>query len=54
MNLAARGARNLDGGEESIEDQVVATRLRAQARELLLQSVVIALALLVVALILPG
>ncbi len=54
MNLAARGARNLDGDEESIEDQIVASRLRAQARELQLQSVVIALALLVVVLILPG
>ncbi len=52
--MAARGARNLDGDEESIADQAVASRLRTQARELQLQSVVIALALLVVVLILPG
>ena len=44
----------MDQGVESIPDQAAANRLRAQARELQLQSVVAALALLVVVLILPG
>ncbi len=54
MSLAARGARNMDGNEESIADRATVTRMRAQARELKLQSVVVALVLLVIVMILPG
>ncbi len=54
MELAARGARNMDSGVESIADEDARHRLQVQARDLKIQSVVIALALLVVLLILPG
>jgi hypothetical protein len=40
--LAARGARNLDHGEETVSDPDEATRLRAQARRIYGESVAIA------------
>ncbi len=42
MRLAARGARNLDHGEEPVSDPDEATRLRAQTRRIYGQSVAIA------------
>lgn len=54
MRLAARGARDLDGGEESVGDPEAARQLRAQALRIHAEAVVAAtlatgLALLVAA-----
>lgn len=38
MRLAARGARNLDGGDEMVSDPEEARRLRAQARRVFLET----------------
>ncbi len=54
MGLAASGARNMDTGVEPIADAETRARLSAQAREVKIQSMVVALLLLVVVLILPG
>lgn len=54
MSLAARGARNMDTGVEPITDGETRARLSAQAREVKIQSMLVAVLLLVVVLILPG
>ena len=38
MRLAARGARNMDGGDEMVNDPEEARRLRAQARRVFLET----------------
>lgn len=38
MRLAARGARNLDRGDEMVNDPEEARRLRAQARRVYLET----------------
>jgi hypothetical protein len=40
--LASRGARDLDGGEESIGDQAVLAQIRRQARKVYLESFALA------------
>lgn len=40
MRLAARGARNMDGGDEVIGDPDEVRRLRAQARRVYAESVI--------------
>ena len=45
MVLAARGARNLDAGEEKIEDQELAAALRKKARSMRARSLIAALVL---------
>jgi hypothetical protein len=40
--LAARGARNLDGGEEAIGDEGEKAKLRLQARAVYLEATIIA------------
>jgi hypothetical protein len=42
VRLAARGARNLDGGDEPVTDPEQARRLRAQARRIHAESLVAA------------
>lgn len=54
MALAARGSRNMDDGEEKIEDSVVIAQLRRQARKVYLQSSLAAIALTALSLTLPG
>lgn len=39
MRLAARGARNMDVGDEMVSDPQEARRLRAQARRVYLETV---------------
>lgn len=49
--LAARGSRNLDTGEERIEDQAVALQLRRQARRVHIESIVAAALLTLLSLV---
>ncbi len=42
MVLAARGARNLDGGEEKIADSAVAAELRLVARGIHIRTILTA------------
>jgi hypothetical protein len=39
VRLAARGARNMDGGDEPVDDPEEARRLRARARRIYAESV---------------
>jgi hypothetical protein len=50
--LAARGARNLDAGEEKIEDEKAAAALRKKVPLLLLRAGALAIVLTIVALML--
>jgi len=52
--LAARGTRNLDDGERPIDDPGLAARLRARARRVHVESLVLASALTGLALAIPG
>jgi hypothetical protein len=52
--LAARGARNMDQGEEAIEDERVAARLRGVARRIHRRALVTAIIVTLVALAFPG
>ena len=54
MRLAARGARNLDQGEEPITDALAAGVVRRQAHRVHIQSVLVALVLTVFCLAIPG
>jgi hypothetical protein len=51
--LAARGARNLDSGNEVIEDKALAASLREKAAAVHKRSLMVAAAITVVALIFP-
>ena len=42
MALAARGSRNLDAGEERIEDETIRRELRRQARKVHIESALFA------------
>ena len=54
MRLAARGARNLDQGEEPITDALTAGVIRRQAHRVHIQSLLVALVLTVLCLAIPG
>jgi len=54
VNLAARGARNMDAGKEFIEDEDVKAQLRRQARRVYAKAIVAACALTLVCLAIPG
>ena len=54
MRLAARGQRDLDGGEELVDDPLLAVQLHRQAREVQVEAVLIAGALTGLALLVPG
>ncbi len=51
MNLAARGARNMDTGKELIDDEGVKAQLRRQARMVYLKAILAAGVLTVIILI---
>jgi hypothetical protein len=51
--LASRGLRNMDRGEETIEDANELARVRAQARKVYVQSALFAVAVTLVVLLLP-
>ncbi len=51
MVLAARGARNLDGGDEAIEDEGEMAELRRQARRVYVESVLLAAVLTLLCLV---
>ena len=51
--MAARGTRNMDHGEEKIEDEKALALLRLQARRVHLRALILAVALTLVAIVLP-
>ena len=53
MNLAARGARNMDNGIELIEEEDAKAQLRRQARAVYLKAIVAAGALTALVLVIP-
>ncbi len=54
MRLAARGARDLDGGEEAVVDPFLVAQLRRQAREIHVESLLLGAALTGLALLIPS
>lgn len=54
MRLAARGVRDLDGGEERVEDLVMLDQLSRQAREVHIEAALLGAALTGLALLTPG
>lgn len=54
MRLAARGARDLDGGEEIVDEPFMVAQLRRQAREIHIESAVLGVALTGLVLLIPG
>lgn len=54
MRLAARGRRDLDGGEDLVTDPWMVTQLKRQAREIHLESVLLGAGLTGLALLIPG
>jgi len=52
--LASRGLRNMDSGEEKIEDADELARVRAQARRVYAESALFAIVVTIVALLLPA
>jgi hypothetical protein len=54
VTLAKRGLRNMDSGEEKIEDANELARVRAQARKVYPQSALFAVAVTLVVLLLPA
>ena len=54
MRLAARGRRDLDGGEEVVEDPFLLAQLRRQAREVHVEALLAGAALTGLALLIPG
>jgi hypothetical protein len=53
VNLAARGARNMDAGIEPIEEEDVKRQLRRQARRVYVKAIAAACVLTVVFLLIP-
>jgi hypothetical protein len=52
--LAARGTREIDGGEEKIEDEGLVAKLRRRAKGIWLRSLLLAALFTLVALLLPA
>ena len=52
--MAARGTRNLDDGEEQIEDQALVQQLRRQADKVQKEAVGVAVLLTLASLLLPA
>jgi hypothetical protein len=48
--LAARGTRNMDTGEEAVEDESECAAIRQQARKVIIESAILAAAATIVAL----
>ena len=51
--MAARGTRNMDTGEEKLEDETLAERLRATARRINRRALITAIVITLVALAFP-
>jgi hypothetical protein len=52
--MAARGTRNLDAGEESLEDQNLIERLRARAKGIHRRAFITAIIITLVAVVFPN
>ena len=53
MVLAARGTRNMDFGDEPVNDRELEGRLRVSARKVYIESVVMALVLTLIMILIP-
>jgi hypothetical protein len=53
VNLAARGARNLDNGVEQIDDDQLKAQLRRQALKVYVEAIITGIILAVLFLLLP-
>jgi hypothetical protein len=51
--MAARGTRNMDTGEESVEDKTIIQQLRATARKIHRRALITAIVVTIVALAFP-
>jgi hypothetical protein len=54
VRLAARGARETEHGEEAVADRFLVEQLRRQAREIHVESLLVAAALTGLALLIPA
>jgi hypothetical protein len=54
VRLAARGRRDLGGGEDVVADPWMVTQLKRQAREIHVEAVLLGTALTSLALLMPG
>lgn len=54
MRLAARGARDLDDGEQAVNEPFMVAQLRRQAREIHIESVLLGVALTGLVLLMPA
>jgi hypothetical protein len=52
--MAARGTRNMDAGEESVEDETITGQLRATARKIHRRALITAIIVTLVALVFPA
>jgi hypothetical protein len=53
VNLAARGARDMDTGVEQIQDDAVLAQVRRQARKVQIESAITAAVLTILILLIP-
>jgi len=53
VNLASRGARDMDSGIEKIQDDAVLAQVRKQARKVNIESMVTAAVLTILILLIP-
>lgn len=53
MVLAARGTRNLDAGDEPVNDRALEEQLRKQARKVYIESAAMAFVLTAIVLFIP-
>jgi hypothetical protein len=51
--MAARGTRNMDAGEEKVEDEAVVSRLRDKARRINRRALITAAVITLVTLVFP-
>jgi hypothetical protein len=51
--MAARGTRNMDTGEEEVEDKTAVTQLRLQARRIQRRALMLAVVLTLIAVVFP-
>ncbi len=51
--MAARGTRNMDAGEEPVEDEKLLARLRLQARRIHRRALIVAVVLTLLILLIP-
>ena len=53
MRLAARGTRNMDNGDSTVEDDMLKARLRSQAAKVYVESILAAVVVTALFLLIP-